>query len=170
VSQGSAQVPRADAPYLRKIAARPSALLPIQIGWPCANNVAATTPANDAMDPSDKSKSPMTITTVIVTATTPNMLIRALLHKLPHKESPYLSSIVAGGSAQLDTNEVHDPELGTVQISTKARGSHIIWFDPEMTWEAEPSGRRSVDAVCEITRSALVGARLRSTGCGDTNP
>lgn len=37
---------------------------------PCTNNVAATTPASEAMAPTDRSKSPITMTTVMQLATT----------------------------------------------------------------------------------------------------
>ncbi|MFT5871062.1 MAG: hypothetical protein ACI8TF_003199 [Paracoccaceae bacterium] len=84
----------------------------------------------------------MIITYVVATATTPNMLVWTLLHKLPRKDSFYICRMVTGGSEKLATDEVHDPELGRVQPFTKARRSLLIWFGPEMTWEAEPCGRR----------------------------
>ncbi len=41
-----------------------------QTGQPKVNSTAATTPASEAIAPTDRSKSPITITTVMVTATT----------------------------------------------------------------------------------------------------
>lgn len=54
--------------------------------------------------------------------------------------------------------------------SLKQRGSLSIWFDPEMTWEAEASGRRgrqqtSSDAAIQacLTLKVLFGLPLRQT-------
>ncbi len=50
----------------------------------------------------------------------------------------------------------------------KRRGSQAIWFDPEMTWEAAPSGRRGrpqsySDAAIQacLTLKVLFGMALR---------
>ncbi len=52
----------------------------------------------------------------------------------------------------------------------KRRGSLTIWFDPEMTWEAAPSGRRGrqqsySDAAIQtcLSMKALFGMALRQT-------
>jgi hypothetical protein len=55
----------------------------------------------------------------------------------------------------------------------KRRGSLTIWFDPEMTWEAAPSGKRGQQAVDSdaaiqtcLTIKVLFGMALRqTTGC-----
>lgn len=55
-------------------------------------------------------------------------------------------------------------------LSLKQRGSLSIWFDPEMTWEAAPSGRRGrqqaySDAAIQacLTLKILFGLPLRQT-------
>ena len=52
----------------------------------------------------------------------------------------------------------------------RRRGSLTIWFDPEMTWEATPSGRRGrqqsySDAAIQtcLTMKVLFGMALRQT-------
>ena len=52
----------------------------------------------------------------------------------------------------------------------KRRGSLLVWFDPEMTWEAAPSGRRGRPQSCSgaaiqpgLTRKVLFGPALRRT-------
>ncbi len=52
----------------------------------------------------------------------------------------------------------------------KRRGSLTIWFDPEMTWEAEPTGKRGQqpiygDAAIKtcLTMKVLLGTALRQT-------
>jgi hypothetical protein len=55
-------------------------------------------------------------------------------------------------------------------LSLKQRGSLAIWFDPEMVWEAAPSGRRGhqqaySDAAIQacLTLKVLFGLPLRQT-------
>ena len=55
-------------------------------------------------------------------------------------------------------------------LSLKQRGSLAIWFDPEMVWEAAPSGRRGrQQAYCDaaiqacLTLKVLFGLPLRQT-------
>ena len=61
---------------------------------------------------------------------------------------------------QLDTDDVQDPEWGGVQPSAEDQGDrfrsagrqHMLacvrnWFDPGMTWEAAPSGRRAANKL-----------------------
>ncbi len=52
----------------------------------------------------------------------------------------------------------------------KRRGSLTIWFDPEMTWEAKPTGKRGrqpvySDAAVQtcLTMKVLFGMALRQT-------
>ena len=78
--------------------------------------------------------------------------------------------MIADCHEQLDTDDVQDPELGRVQSFLKQRGSLSIWFDPEMTWEAEASGRRGrqqtySDAAIQacLTLKVLFGLPLRQT-------
>jgi hypothetical protein len=62
---------------LRSPPARPTASAAARAagtGQPCTKSAAATTPASEAIAPTDRSKSPITITTVIVAATTASML------------------------------------------------------------------------------------------------
>jgi hypothetical protein len=52
----------------------------------------------------------------------------------------------------------------------KRRGSLTIWFDPEMTWEARPTGKRGRQPTCSdaaiqtcLTMKVLFGMALRQT-------
>ena len=54
----------------------------------------------------------------------------------------YESSVVAGCHEHLDTDDVQDPELVRLQPSAELAWFFSAWFDPEMSWEAEVSGRR----------------------------
>jgi hypothetical protein len=52
----------------------------------------------------------------------------------------------------------------------KRRGSLTIWFDPEMNWDAEPSGKRGRSQTCSdaaiqtcLTMKVLFGMALRQT-------
>jgi hypothetical protein len=55
-------------------------------------------------------------------------------------------------------------------LALKQRGSLSIWFDPEMSWEAEASGRRGRQQTCSdaaiqacLTLKVLFGLPLRQT-------
>ena len=52
----------------------------------------------------------------------------------------------------------------------KRRGSLAIWFDPEMTWEAKPTGKRGRQPIYNdaaiktcLTMKVLFGMALRQT-------
>lgn len=52
----------------------------------------------------------------------------------------------------------------------KRRGSLTIWFDPDMSWAARPTGQRGRQAVCSdaavqtcLTMKVLSGMALRQT-------
>ena len=40
----------------------------------------------------------------------------------------------------------------TYNEALKRRGALTIWFDPEMTWEADPTGKRGRQAMSRATR------------------
>jgi hypothetical protein len=67
------------------------------------------------------------------------------------------TSVVAGGHEQLDTYKVQDPDWAEYNLSLKKQGSLSIWFDPEMVWDAAPSGRRGRQ---QAYSDAAIGACL----------
>ncbi len=89
--------------------------------------------------------------------------------------------MVAGWHEQTDAPDLPDPELaslssdcGAMGSSTmarealKRRGSLTIWFDPAMTWDAAPTGKRGrlpdySDAAIKtcLTMKVLFGMALR---------
>jgi hypothetical protein len=73
----------------------------------------------------------------------------------PVRDSSCESSVVAGLHEQTDTPDLQDPELAGLsghrgaigprpmaREALKRRGSLTIWFDPAMTRDAAPSGKR----------------------------
>jgi len=56
------------------------------------------------------------------------------------------SSVVAGLHDQTDTADLQDRNWPRYNQALKRRGSLTIWFDPSMTWEAAPSGKRGRQA------------------------
>ena len=72
---------------------------------------------------------------------------------------------------QTDTPDLQDPELAELQRSAQApRLAVLIWFDPSMTWEAAPTGKRGrqpsySDAAIQtcLTMKVLFGMALRQT-------
>ena len=52
------------------------------------------------------------------------------------------SSVVAGLHDQTDTADLHDRNWPRYNQALKRLGSLTSWFDPSMTWEAAPSGKR----------------------------
>ena len=81
------------------------------------------------------------------------------------------SSVVAGRHEQTDPPDLQDPELAELQRSAQApRLAVLIWFDPSMTWEAAPTGKRGrqpsySDAAIQtsLTMKVLFGMALRQT-------
>jgi hypothetical protein len=60
------------------------------------------------------------------------------------------------------------PDTPTYNEALKRRGALTIWFDPEMTWEAEPTGKRGRQPVYSdpaiqtcLTMKVLFGLALR---------
>lgn len=49
--------------------------------------------------------------------------------------------MIVGGHEQTDTAGLQDQELAGHNEALTRRGSLTIWFDPEMTWEAKPTGK-----------------------------
>jgi hypothetical protein len=85
-----------------------------------------------------------------------------LLNQIPPDQE--LGSVTADGA--YDTRKCHD--------AIAARDAHAI-IPPRKNaklWKPDTPGARArnEDALCEITRSASLGARLRPPGCGDPNP
>jgi hypothetical protein len=79
----------------------------------------------------------------------------------------------AGGSARglLHHHQPHSPRnWPAYNEALKRRGSLTIWFDPEMSWDAAPTGRRGrqqtySDAAVQkcLTMKVLFGMALRQT-------
>ncbi len=68
------------------------------------------------------------------------------------------------------TSRLQDPDLAPYNKALKRRGSLTIWFDPAMTWEAAPTGKRGrqpsySDAAIQtcLTRKVLFGMAPRQT-------
>jgi hypothetical protein len=78
--------------------------------------------------------------------------------------------MVAGLHERTNTPDLQDQELARLQRSAEARGSLTIWFDPAMTWEAAPTGKRGRqhayrDAAIQtcLTMKVLFGMALCQT-------
>ena len=57
-------------------------------------------------------------------------------------DSPRGSGKIAGVHEPPPTSRLQDPDLAPYNKALKRRGSLTIWFDPAMTWEAAPTGKR----------------------------
>ena len=71
---------------------------------------------------------------------------------------------------QTPTPDLQDQELPAYNEALKRRGSLTIWFDPEMSWDAAPTGRRGrqqtySDAAIQtcLSMKVLFGMALRQT-------
>ena len=79
-------------------------------------------------------------------------------------------SVVAGGHEQTDTPPYRTRNWPTYNEALKRRGSLTIWFDPDMAWDALPTGKRGrqpiySDAAVQtcLTMKVLFGMALRQT-------
>lgn len=86
------------------------------------------------------------------------------------RDSLHEFSMTAGRHEQSGPYEVQDHELVGLQYALKRRGSLTIWFDPDMTWRAPPTGKRGrqpsfSDAAIQtcLTMKVLFGMPLRQT-------
>lgn len=78
------------------------------------------------------------------------------------------SSVIAGWHEQSDTATFRARNLRAYKEALKRRGSLTIWFDPVMTWEAAPTGKRgpprdydgAAIQTC-LTMKVLFGMALR---------
>lgn len=78
--------------------------------------------------------------------------------------------MIAAEQQQTEHTDLHDPELPEYKKALKRRSSLTIWFDPAMTWEAAPTGKRGRqpdygDAAIQtcLTMKVLFGMALRQT-------
>ncbi len=78
--------------------------------------------------------------------------------------------MISGRHERTDTTRLQNPELAELHKALKRGGSLTIWFDPAMTWEATPNGKRGrqsdySDAAIQtcLTMKVLFGMALRQT-------
>jgi hypothetical protein len=79
--------------------------------------------------------------------------------------------MAAAKQEQTHTPRLQDPQLASLQRGAQApRGSLTIWFDPALTWDAAPTGKRGrqpddSDAAIQTcpTVKVLFGMALRQT-------
>lgn len=86
------------------------------------------------------------------------------------RDSSRESSVIAGAHEQTQTSRLQDRNWPAYNEALKRRGSLTIWFDPAMTWEAAPTGKRGrqqdySDAAIQtcLTMKVLFGMALRQT-------
>jgi hypothetical protein len=86
------------------------------------------------------------------------------------RDSSRESSVVAGVHEQTHTPTYKTRNWPSYNEALKRRGSLTIWFDPEMSWEAAPTGRRGrqqtySDAAIQtcLSMKVLFGMALRQT-------
>ena len=94
----------------------------------------------------------------------------ALLHKSAVWDSFRESSVIAGGMSRPTPPTCKTKNWPAYNKALKRRGSLTIWFDPAMTWEAAPTGKRGrqpdySDAAIQtcLTMKVLFGMALRQT-------
>jgi hypothetical protein len=94
---------------------------------------------------------------------------KALLH-ISVRDSSREFSVVAGMHEQTHTPAYKTRNWPAYNKALKRRGSLTIWFDPEMSWEAAPTGRRGrqqtySDTAIQtcLTMKVLFGMALRQT-------
>ena len=78
------------------------------------------------------------------------------------------ASVLAGWHEQTDTSTYKTRNWPAYNEALKRRGSLTIWFDPEISWEAAPTGQRGRQPSCSdaaiqtcLTMKVLFGMALR---------
>ncbi|PTN02078.1 DDE family transposase [Rhodovulum imhoffii] len=82
----------------------------------------------------------------------------------PVRDSSRGSSVVAGAHEQTGTPTYKTRNWPAYNEALKRRGSLTIWFDPEMSWGAAPTGRRGRQQTYSDAATRHSGRRISPSG------